>query len=150
MNNEFFAMEHAHRPFACDRCGCIHHVQTNHEGQIYSQKCKNWPCTAGCGDYTSMTYWGGNVAITQSSHVDSNTHQPVFLLFKGGINLREVPPTDEELREIIRLALYEAEVTLEKCRGKYTSRSSPKVIHASKLLYQARDAFSTLEKKHFA
>lgn len=48
-----------YRPFSCDKCGCIHIIQCNHKGQVYSQKCKNWPCTAGQGDYTSMTYWGG-------------------------------------------------------------------------------------------
>jgi hypothetical protein len=48
-----------YRPFSCDKCGCIHSIQTNHKGQVYAQKCKNWPCTSGCFDYTSMTYWGG-------------------------------------------------------------------------------------------
>ena len=48
-----------YRPFSCDKCGCIHSIQTNHKGQVYHQKCQNWPCTAGCFDYASMTFWGG-------------------------------------------------------------------------------------------
>ena len=48
-----------YRPFSCDKCGCIHSIQTNHKGQVYNQKCQNWPCTAGCFDYASMTFWGG-------------------------------------------------------------------------------------------
>ena len=45
-----------YRLFSCDKCGCIHSIQTNHKGKVYSQKCQNWPCTAGCGDYTSMSH----------------------------------------------------------------------------------------------
>ena len=48
-----------YRPFSCDKCGAIHSIQTNHKGQVYNQKCQNWPCTAGCFDYTSMSFWGG-------------------------------------------------------------------------------------------
>lgn len=48
-----------YRQFACDKCGCIHSIQTNHQGQVYQQKCQNWPCTSGCFDYTSMSFWGG-------------------------------------------------------------------------------------------
>ena len=48
-----------YRPFSCDKCWAIHSIQTNHKGQVYSQKCKNWPCTSGCCDFTSMTDYGG-------------------------------------------------------------------------------------------
>jgi len=48
-----------YRPFSCDKCGCIHSIQTNHKGQVYNQKCQNRPCTAGCFDYASMSFWGG-------------------------------------------------------------------------------------------
>lgn len=50
-----------YRQFACDKCGAIHSIQTNHKGQVYRQKCKNWPCTAGCFDFTSMTFYNGPI-----------------------------------------------------------------------------------------
>lgn len=48
-----------YRQFACDKCGTIHQLQTNHKGQVYNQKCKNWPCTPGCFDFTTMSYHSG-------------------------------------------------------------------------------------------
>ena len=58
-------MKIAYRKFACDKCGAIHEIQTNHKGQVYSQKCQNWPCTAGCFDFTPMTFWGGKVELKE-------------------------------------------------------------------------------------
>lgn len=29
-----------YRQFACDKCGAIHSIQTNHKGQIYNQNVK--------------------------------------------------------------------------------------------------------------
>ena len=49
------------RNFSCDKCGAIHKKQTNHKGQIYMQKCDNWGCTSGAGQYTSMTCWEGDI-----------------------------------------------------------------------------------------
>ena len=59
-------MKVAYRKFACDKCGAIHDLQTNHEGQVYNQKCNNWPCTAGRFDYTSMTFWGGKIEVKET------------------------------------------------------------------------------------
>ncbi len=51
-------MKHDYRNFTCDKCGAVKKIQTNHEGQVYMQKCPSWPCTAGLGDYASFTFTG--------------------------------------------------------------------------------------------
>lgn len=60
-------MKLQYRVFSCDKCGAIHNIQTNHKGQVYSQKCKNWSCTPGCFDYTSMTFYGGKTVVKETS-----------------------------------------------------------------------------------
>jgi len=70
-----------YRQFSCDKCGCIHSIQTNHKGQVYNQKCKNWPCTAGCFDYTNMTYWGGET-VEKIARATDEFGQKRKLIFK--------------------------------------------------------------------
>ena len=69
-----------YRPFSCDKCGCMHEIQTNHKGQVYNQKCQNWPCTAGCFDYASMTYWGGETVekIARARNEYGNKRKLIF------------------------------------------------------------------------
>jgi len=69
-----------YRPFSCDKCGCIHFIQTNHKGQVYNQKCQNWPCTAGCFDYASMTFWGGQTVekIARARNEFGNERKLIF------------------------------------------------------------------------
>lgn len=72
-----------HRPFACDKCGAIHQIETNHEGQVYSQKCKNWPCTAGVGSFTSMSFWAGPVEERETNfYAKAGDKDKVRMLFK--------------------------------------------------------------------
>lgn len=71
------------RNFACDKCGAIHEIQTNHEGQVYNMKCKNWTCTPGCFDYTTMTFWNGNTRLKETSfYAKAGDKNKVKLLFK--------------------------------------------------------------------
>lgn len=56
-------MKVKYRKYKCDKCGAIHIVQTNHMGKIYMQKCKNWGCTSGCYDFTSMSFYNGKTVI---------------------------------------------------------------------------------------
>ena len=70
-----------YRPFSCDKCGAIHSIQTNHKGQVYNQKCQNWPCTAGCFDYASMTYWGGET-VEKIARATNEFGQKRKLVFK--------------------------------------------------------------------
>ena len=82
----------AHRPFACDKCGCMHLIETNHEGQVYGQKCRNWPCTSGRFQTTSMTYWGGDFGMAYASHDAYSARGNVgkaIMPFKQGVNLLE-------------------------------------------------------------
>ena len=74
-----------YRQFACDKCGAIHSIQTNHKGKVYNQKCKNWPCTSGCFDYTTMSYWGGKTEIKETRFIKPPDYKnKVKLLFKKG------------------------------------------------------------------
>jgi len=71
------------RPYACDKCGAMHQRTTNHKGQIYNQKCDNWPCTAGCFDFTSMSYWGGATVLkTTRFYRNAGDKKKAWLYFK--------------------------------------------------------------------
>lgn len=74
-------LEIKYRSFSCDKCGCINIMRTNHEGQVYNQKCENWPCTAGCFDYTSMTFWGGET-VEKIARATNEFGQKRKLVFK--------------------------------------------------------------------
>lgn len=69
-----------YRPFACDKCGAVQLQQTNHKGQIYNVKCKNWPCTPGQGMYTTMTFYDGPTE-KRTTFKDSSFND-VYLNFK--------------------------------------------------------------------
>ena len=76
-------MKLAYRSFACDKCGAIHSLQTNHEGQVYNLKCDNWLCTPGCFDYTSMTFWGGKTELKETEfYWRACDEQKAKLIFK--------------------------------------------------------------------
>ncbi len=77
------AMKIEYRQFACDKCGAIHQQQTNHEGQVYMQKCNNWPCTPGVSQYTSMSFWNGSTEEKETSFYRANDiNNKVRMLFK--------------------------------------------------------------------
>jgi len=73
-------MKIEYRPFACDKCETMHSQQTNHEGQIYNVKCKNWPCTAGALKYTTMTYWGGETEEYETSFLSNESNGKFVIL----------------------------------------------------------------------
>jgi hypothetical protein len=69
-----FRMKLKYRPFQCDNCGTIHSIQTNHEGQVYAQKCKNWPCTPGFHHYVSMTFFPGTAENIEATFYTKDIH----------------------------------------------------------------------------
>lgn len=72
-----------YRQYACDKCGAIHSQQTNHRGKIYGQKCKNWPCTAGVFDFTSMSFYSGETEERETNfYREPDYNNKVKLFFK--------------------------------------------------------------------
>lgn len=78
-------MKVQYRQFSCNKCGAIHSKQTNHKGTIYNQKCKNWSCTPGMYDYTTMSFYVGEIEERETNfYTPPNYSEKTKLFFKKG------------------------------------------------------------------
>ena len=68
-------LPHKYRPYRCCGCGAVKDIKTNHTMTVYMQKCPNWPCTPGTGQYRNFQYYPGEVREIVPSFVDERGNE---------------------------------------------------------------------------